>query len=76
MGPFLERHSEYGDVIFRVRVAPVRPIAPPAITIATFDIGPRPSADVRSHVFLCVWHCVVDLIVSLAADAGGSATAP
>ena len=57
------------------RPAPVRPPAPPAITIATFDIGPRPSADVRSHVFVCVWHCVVDLIVSLAADACESAAA-
>ena len=79
--PFLESHPECGDVVlhvktgleFRVSTAPVRPLALPAITIATFDIGPRPSADVRSHVFVCVWHCVVDLIVSSAADACESA---
>ena len=80
--PFLESHPECGDVVlhvktgleFRVsRPAPVRPLALPAITIATFEIGPRPSADVRSHVFVCVWHCVVDLIVSSAADACESA---
>lgn len=80
--PFLESHPECGDVVlhvktglkFRVsRPAPVRPLALPAITIATFEIGPRPSADVRSHVFVCVWHWVVDLIVSLGANACKSA---
>ena len=78
--PFLESHPECGDVVIHVRTvyrraAPVRPLAPPATTTATFDIGPRPSSDVRSHVFVCVWHCVVDLIVSLAADACESAAA-
>ena len=71
--PFLESHPECGDVVLRVKTGLEFRVSRPAPTIATFEIGPRPSADVRSHVFVCVWHCVVDLIVSSAADACESA---